>query len=69
MDSGHSLNFLHSGFCLLLLLGIGVLSWQRRAQQAILCGTLVLYSRYMVWRGYYTLNTDTWEEACGCKDR
>ena len=61
MDS--SLSFLHSGFCLVLLLGIGVLSWQRRAQQAILCGTLILYSQYMVWRGLYTLNTDTWEEA------
>ncbi len=63
MYFGYSLSLLHTGFCVLLLIGIGVLSWQRRAQQAIVCGTLLLYAQYMIWRGLYTLNTGTWDEA------
>jgi cellulose synthase (UDP-forming) len=42
-------------------MGIGILSWQRRAQQAVICGTVLLYAQYMVWRGLFTLNTGTWD--------
>jgi cellulose synthase (UDP-forming) len=57
------LSCLHTGICLMLLAGIGVLSWQCRAQQVIICGTLVLYAQYMIWRGLHTLNISTWYEA------
>lgn len=63
MYSGDPLSLLHPGFCVLLLIGIGVLSGQHRAHHVIVCGTLLLYAQYMLWRGFYTLNTDTWEEA------
>jgi cellulose synthase (UDP-forming) len=56
-----AVGLLHSGLCVLLLIGVGVLSWQRRAQQAIVCGTLLLYGQYIAWRGLYTLNTDAWD--------
>jgi cellulose synthase (UDP-forming) len=63
MDSSDLLSVLHAGICMVLLVGIGVLSWQRKAQQVIMCGTLLLYAQYMIWRGLYTLNTSTWHEA------
>ena len=61
MYSGDSHSLLHAAFCVLLLMGIGILSWQRRAQQAVICGTVLLYAQYMVWRGLFTLNTGTWD--------
>jgi cellulose synthase (UDP-forming) len=63
MYSSDLFSLLHTGICVVLLVGIGVLSWQRRAQQAIVCGTLLLYAQYMTWRGLSTLNTSTWQEA------
>jgi len=63
MYSGYSLIGLHAGFCLFILIGIGVLSWQRRIQPAIVSGTILLYAQYMIWRGLYTLNTATWDAA------
>ncbi|MDH4083658.1 MAG: glycosyltransferase [Nitrospira sp.] len=39
---------------------ICLLSWMKQGRQIILVLTLVLYTRYLVWRGLYTLNTDDW---------
>ncbi|HKY72570.1 MAG TPA: glycosyltransferase [Nitrospira sp.] len=63
MYSGYSLSEIHAAFCLLLLIVIGLLSWQRRAQAVIMSGTIVLYAQYMIWRGLYTINMDTWDAA------
>jgi cellulose synthase (UDP-forming) len=37
---------------------IGWLSWIGKGRKVILSLTLVLYARYMLWRGLYTLNTE-----------
>jgi hypothetical protein len=39
---------------------ISLLSWRKRGHQIILVLTLFLYTRYLVWRGLYTLNTGDW---------
>jgi cellulose synthase (UDP-forming) len=39
---------------------ISLLSWRKQGRQIILVLTLLLYARYLVWRGLYTLNTDDW---------
>jgi cellulose synthase (UDP-forming) len=39
---------------------ISLLSWRTRGHQIILVLTLFLYTRYLVWRGLYTLNTGDW---------
>lgn len=43
-----------------ILAVISVLSWKKKGRQAILALTLLLYARYLTWRGLYTLNTDDW---------
>ena len=45
---------------LMILTVIGLLSWRKRGRQVILGLTLLLYVRYIAWRGLYTLNTDDW---------
>ena len=42
---------------LTILTVIGLLSWRKRGRQVILGLTLLLYVRYIAWRGLYTLNT------------
>jgi cellulose synthase (UDP-forming) len=37
---------------------IGWLSWIGKGRKVILALTLLLYARYMLWRGLYTLNTE-----------
>ena len=37
---------------------IGWLSWVGKGRKIILALTLLLYARYMLWRGLYTLNTE-----------
>jgi cellulose synthase (UDP-forming) len=39
---------------------IALLSLRKVGRQAILALTLLLYARYLCWRGLYTLNTETW---------
>ncbi|WP_455379201.1 glycosyltransferase [Petrachloros mirabilis] len=38
-------------------------SWKDTGRRLIIGVTLLLYARYMIWRGFYTLNTSTWIEA------
>ena len=45
---------------LAILAMISLLSWRKKGRQIILALTLLLYVRYLVWRGLYTLNTDDW---------
>ncbi|MEK9142264.1 MAG: hypothetical protein AAB308_14515, partial [Nitrospirota bacterium] len=45
---------------LIVLAAISLLSWRKRGRQIILALTLFLYTRYLVWRGLYTLNTGDW---------
>ena len=45
---------------LAVLATISLLSWRKKGRQIILALTLLLYVRYLVWRGLYTLNTDDW---------
>jgi cellulose synthase (UDP-forming) len=45
---------------LVILAAISLLSWRKKGRQVILALTLLLYVRYLVWRGLYTLNTDSW---------
>ena len=42
------------------LAAISLLSWRKKGRQIILTLTLLMYVRYLVWRGVYTLNTDDW---------
>jgi cellulose synthase (UDP-forming) len=44
----------------IVLAVISLLSWRKRGRQLILVLTLFLYTRYLVWRGLYTLNTGDW---------
>ncbi|MDR4469975.1 MAG: glycosyltransferase [Nitrospira sp.] len=44
----------------IVLTVISLLSWRNQGRQIILVLTLVLYTRYLVWRGLYTLNADDW---------
>ncbi|MBH0178271.1 MAG: glycosyltransferase [Nitrospira sp.] len=46
---------------LALLALISLLSWKKKGHQVILALTLFLFARYVVWRGWYTLNTSDWE--------
>ena len=43
-----------------ILWTIGICYWQQQARRLILTLTLLLYVRYMVWRGIYTINADDW---------
>ena len=43
---------------LAVLATISLLSWKKKGRQIILALTLLLYVRYVVWRGLYTLNTE-----------
>ncbi|HEY7532942.1 MAG TPA: glycosyltransferase [Nitrospiraceae bacterium] len=43
-----------------VLAAIGLLSWRKKGRQIILALTLFLYTRYLLWRGVYTLNVDDW---------
>ena len=59
------LNHMHSSslaipLTLAILAAISLLSWRKKGRQIILALTLLLYVRYLVWRGLYTLNTDDW---------
>lgn len=45
---------------LVTLATISLLSWRRKGRQIILALTLLLYVRYLLWRGIYTLNMDDW---------
>ncbi|HEX5647852.1 MAG TPA: glycosyltransferase [Nitrospira sp.] len=45
---------------LCLLAVISLLSWRKKGRQIILVLTLILYTRYLFWRGVYTLNTEDW---------
>ena len=45
---------------LVVLAAISLLSWKKRGRQIILALTIILYARYLVWRGLYTLNTSDW---------
>jgi cellulose synthase (UDP-forming) len=45
---------------LAMLATISLLSWKKKGRQIILALTLLLYVRYLVWRGAYTLNIDDW---------
>ena len=45
---------------LAILATISLLSWRKKGRQIILALTLLLYVRYLVWRGLYTLNTEDW---------
>ncbi|MDH4087132.1 MAG: glycosyltransferase [Nitrospira sp.] len=45
---------------LIVLAAISLLSWRKQGRQIILILTLLLYTRYLVWRGLYTLNTADW---------
>src|SRR5262245_4831533 len=45
---------------LVVLATISLLSWRKKGRQIILALTLLLYVRYLIWRGLYTLNTDDW---------
>ena len=45
---------------LAVLATISLLSWKKKGRQIILALTLLLYVRYVVWRGLYTLNTEDW---------
>ena len=45
---------------LIVLATISLLSWRKQGRQIILVLTLLLYTRYLVWRGLYTLNTADW---------
>lgn len=42
---------------------LAIVSWKGSGRQLVVGITLLLYARYMIWRGGYTLNTDTWSEA------
>jgi cellulose synthase (UDP-forming) len=57
-------DFYHSSVAiplsLVVLAAISLLSWKNKGQQVILALTLFLYARYLLWRGFYTLNTDDW---------
>ena len=44
----------------IVLAVICLLSWRKQGRQIILVLTLLLYARYLAWRGLYTLNTDDW---------
>jgi cellulose synthase (UDP-forming) len=44
----------------IVLAVISLLSWRKQGRQIILVLTLFLYTRYLVWRGLYTLNTADW---------
>ncbi|MEO7862922.1 MAG: glycosyltransferase [Nitrospirales bacterium] len=57
------LSVLHTGICIVFLIGIGVLSWQRKGKQAIICGTVALCAQYMIWRGLYTLDLSVWDQT------
>lgn len=37
--------------------------WKHTGRRLIIGVTLLLYARYMIWRGLYTLNTGSWIEA------
>lgn len=45
---------------LAVLAVISLLSWKKTGRQVILALTLFLYTRYLFWRGVYTLNTEDW---------
>jgi len=45
---------------LFALAAIALLSWRKMGRQIILALTLLLYARYLLWRGIYTLNTGDW---------
>lgn len=45
---------------LVALATICLLSWRKQGRQIILAVTLLLYVRYLLWRGVYTLNTEDW---------
>ncbi len=45
---------------LVFLATISLLSWKKQGRQVILVLTLLLYARYLAWRGLYTLNSDDW---------
>ena len=45
---------------LIVLAAISLLSWRKQGRQIILVLTMFLYTRYLVWRGLYTLNTGDW---------
>ncbi len=47
-----------AGISALVLLAIGLLLKQDRGRRWILCLSLLLYIRYMVWRAFYTIPTD-----------
>jgi cellulose synthase (UDP-forming) len=47
-------------FSLILVALISLLSWRKKGQQILLALTLLLYARYLLWRGVYTLNTGDW---------
>ncbi|HXV68451.1 MAG TPA: glycosyltransferase [Nitrospira sp.] len=43
-----------------ILAVISLLSWRKKGRQVILALTLFLYTRYLFWRGFYTLNDGDW---------
>lgn len=43
---------------LIAFTAVSLLSWRKRGRQIILVLTLLLYARYLTWRGLYTLNDD-----------
>ena len=45
---------------LIVLATVSLLSWRKQGRQIILVLTLLLYARYLAWRGLYTLNGDDW---------
>jgi cellulose synthase (UDP-forming) len=47
----------------LALSALAFASWRGTGRPLIIGVTLLLYARYMFWRGYYTLNTDSWVEG------
>ncbi|HMS82903.1 MAG TPA: glycosyltransferase [Nitrospira sp.] len=42
------------------LVVISLLSWRKQGRQIILILTVLLYARYLAWRGLYTLNNTDW---------
>jgi len=45
---------------LMVLAAVSLLSWRKQGRQIILVLTLLLYARYLAWRGLYTLNDGDW---------
>lgn len=58
LDRFYSLPFSLT-ICLGLLIIIGLLSHTTRSRQIVLGLSMLLYLRYMIWRGIYTLPTET----------